>query len=82
MRKLLLIAALLLLPVLAQAQPVLNPSLVIFTPSRWKCIGRGLHAGSIACQGKRLTCAATTRQPSAVRNQVWLWRPVRGLPVR
>jgi hypothetical protein len=24
----------------------------------------------------KLTCAATTRQPSAVRTQVWLWRPV------
>ena len=30
------------------------------------------HAGL----GIRLTCAATTRQPSAVRIQVWLWRPI------
>lgn len=33
MRKFLLVAVLLLLPVFVQAQPVLNPSLVIFTPS-------------------------------------------------
>ena len=26
-------------------------------------------------QPSKLTCAATTRQPSAVRTQVWLWRP-------
>src|SRR6185295_11333267 len=28
----------------------------------------------------RLTCAATTRQPSAKRTQVWLCRPTRSLP--
>lgn len=30
----------------------------------------------------RLTCAATTRQPSARRTQVWLCRPSLGLPSR
>ena len=30
----------------------------------------------------RLTCAATTFQPSAKRTQVWDWRPVRSLPGR
>lgn len=37
-----------------------------------------LHFGA----SSRLTCAETTRQPSGVRIQVWLCRPVRVLPAR
>ena len=42
-----------------------------------------VDAGADGSQGEiRLTCAATTRQPSAKRTQVWLWRPVRGSAAR
>jgi hypothetical protein len=39
----------------------------------------GVYAGLLY---SRLTCAAATRQPSGVRTQVWLWRPVLSLPSR
>ena len=51
---------------------------------------RRLKYGYVLCRGgihaafsySKLTCAATTRQPSGVRTQVWLWRPVLSLPSR
>ena len=48
---------------------------------RARCAGAVAH-GAHGDGASRLTCAATTRQPSGVRIQVWLWRPERSLPER
>src|SRR4029453_15622770 len=70
----------------AACEETLEPGDIIW-PGHCKLVNRAIPRHDVRGPQRSSTtssdtCAATMRQPSGVRIQVWLWRPAFPLPVR